>query len=102
MLIDCHTHAYSKKGIQSLLLSMKKNGIDKSIIMYWPNICGTTSYVFEEVLRDITHHKNLLLAGSIRVTDSRNFDAQLKESEKALAKRQIVGIKNAKKLFKIK
>jgi hypothetical protein len=72
---------------------MKKNKIDKSIIMHWPNLGEIKVPAFDEVLKNIKKHPNLFLAGSIRVTDSKNFDSQFKVLEEALVKKQIVGVK---------
>ena len=93
MLIDCHVHAYTKKQIAKLLLSMKKNRIDKSVIMYWPNIDGTKIPKFNEVLKKIRNCPNLFLAGSIRITDDRNFNREFEELKNILSKKQIVGVK---------
>jgi len=77
---------------------MENNKIDKAVIMYWPNIGGPKNPVFQapplgEVLENIKNHPNLFLAGSIRITDEKNFVSQLKELEKFLLKKQIVGVK---------
>lgn len=98
MLIDCHVHAYSKEEIKKLLSSMKTNKIDKAVIMYWPNIGGPKNPVFQapplsEVIENLKGQSNLFLAGSIRITDEKNFDSQLEELEKAFSKKQIVGVK---------
>jgi len=98
MLIDCHVHAYTKEQINKLLSSMEKNRIDKSVIMYWPNIGGTKESIFKtlplgEVLKNIKNHPNLFLVGSIKVTDDKYFDKQFKELEGALLKKQIIGVK---------
>jgi len=98
MLIDCHVHAYTKEEIKKLLLSMEENQIGKAVIMYWPNIDGLKNPVLKtpplnEVLENIKNYPNLFLAGSIRVTDEKNFDTQLKELENALVKKKIIGVK---------
>lgn len=95
MLIDSHIHSYTKEDIEKLLLGMKANGIDKSVIMYWPwpTFGGRKVPPFERVLENIKSHKNLFLAGSMVVTDSKNYETNIKMLEAALSKKQIVGIK---------
>ena len=95
MLIDGHVHAYTRGQIARLLASMRKCGIDKSVIMYWPwpNIGRKETPWFDEVVANVKRHRNLFLAGSIRVTDDKNFGKQLQELDVALADRDIVAVK---------
>ncbi len=98
MIIDCHVHAQTEQKIKKLLLSMKKNKIDKSIVVYWPNIGGTKESVFEfsslkELVSNIKNHPELLLVGSLRVTERKTFRKQFEEIKKYISKRQIAGVK---------
>lgn len=94
MLIDCHTHSYTKEDIGKLIIGMKENGIDKSVIMQWPwPVFDKEVPPFEDVLSNIKPHKNLFLAGSVAVSDEKNFGANLKKMNAALSKKEIVGIK---------
>ncbi|MBU1204763.1 MAG: amidohydrolase family protein [Nanoarchaeota archaeon] len=72
---------------------MKKNRIDKSVIMYWPNIGGTKVPKINEVLKNIRNYPNLFLASSIRITDDRKFNREFEELKNILSKKQIVGVK---------
>ena len=101
MIIDAHVHAYTKERINELLLSMKKNKIEKSIILYWPGVAKNRpqpkpffqSPPFKDVLERIKKYKNLFLAGSIRITDTETFDDYFKELENAIVNKNIVAVK---------
>lgn len=95
MLIDCHTHAFTKEDMERLVLSMKKNNIDKSVVIYWPlEYFGERKVPpLKEVIANISAHKNLFLVGSLRLTENKNFERQMEELETALSRKEIYGIK---------
>ena len=92
-IIDCHVHAYTNKQIKNLLLSMKKNGISKAVIMYWPLKGGMNAPIFEKVLKNIESHNNLFMAFSLRMTDDKAYKEQIEKLEPALKNIKIVGVK---------
>ena len=92
MLIDCHVHAFRKEYIKKLLSSMKKNGIDKSVILYFHSD-EKGHEPFSNVIENIKNSRNLFLAGSIEITNERGFPGQFSEIKSAMEKKQIVGVK---------
>lgn len=93
MLIDCHVHAHSKERVKELTGCMKKNKIDKSVLMYWPSLCGVKVPPFRDVLDNIQKHPGLHICGSVRITDAKSFEMQYKEIESALSREVAVGVK---------
>jgi predicted TIM-barrel fold metal-dependent hydrolase len=96
MVIDCHTHAYTEEELQKLQSSMKKAGIDKSIIFYWPFEdwdIKTKMPSMSEISYRISKYPNLFLVGSIHVINNKKFKNDLKELDILLTKKKIIGIK---------
>lgn len=90
MLIDCHTHSYTKKEIECLLSSMSRNDISKSVILY---MYDNSIPAIESVIDTIAPYNNLFLVGSINITDNANFDGQLSRLEHAIKHNKIIGVK---------
>lgn len=95
MIIDCHVHSYIDEELKELVFQMKKNNIKRSVIMYWPwPIFGTHKVPpFEEMLDRLKDHQNLLLAGSMLISDSGNYTKKIAEMESAFQAKKIVGMK---------
>jgi predicted TIM-barrel fold metal-dependent hydrolase len=93
MIIDCHVHAGSKEEVQELLKSMTDNHVDISIILYWPNLPGHSNPPLSVMHSLIAGHRNLLLAGSIKVKNNRNFNQDLDALENAIINKNIVAMK---------
>lgn len=93
--IDNHTHLSmrpeSNAKIEYLQESMKKNGIDFSIVLaaYFPRKTG--SITNEQILSLTEKYDNILVFGSMDIENE--FEEGISELEDLLAKEKIVGIK---------
>ncbi|MDD5147936.1 MAG: amidohydrolase family protein [Candidatus ainarchaeum sp.] len=92
-IIDSHVHAYSRKELDVLSKSMKKAGIAKSIMLYWPGIPPVKTPSLQETIANVSRHKNIFMAGSLKISDFENIGKNCALLETALKKRQIIGIK---------
>lgn len=98
MIIDVHTHLDIfttkefplKKRIFDLKKIMKENKISKSIILATTDT-GSKAPSMKELILEIENEKNLLLIGTIKITDYNEKD--LNELEGFLMKKKIIGIK---------
>ena len=91
-IIDCHVHAFNKQEIEDLQKSMKENNISASIILYWPLEQQKTPPL-KNVIKNIEKYNNLFVAGSIKITDNKNFKKDLKEIEDLIIKKKIIALK---------
>jgi len=93
MIIDCHVHAGTAGEVEDLLQSMKEYHIDKSIILYWPNLPGQRNPPLNVMHSLIAGHNNLLLAGSVKIKNNRNFHDDLAVLRNAILGKKIIAVK---------
>jgi pentatricopeptide repeat protein len=93
MIIDCHVHAGSAEEVEDLLKSMKEYQIDKSIILDWPNLPGQRNIPLNVMYSLIAGYKNLLLAGSIKIKNNKNFHDDVDVLRKAILGKEIIAVK---------
>ena len=94
MLIDAHAHVFTK-DVKNLLASMKENRIDKSVVIYWPQlkpVFGMYGPTLQQMVQIIKKHHHLALVGSLRVT-KKTFSQDVQQLEETVKKKGIVGVK---------
>lgn len=91
-IIDCHVHAFFTQEIVDLQKSMKENNISASVILYWP-LEQEKAPTLKNVIKNTEKYNNLFVAASVKITNNKNFQRDLKEIEDLIIKKKIIALK---------
>ena len=83
MIIDNHTHAQTKQEIEKLLSSMKKNNINKSIILHIPE------YDLKELIQNTSKYNNLFVIGSVSIAKKNFYEKFIELHENIIKKKNV-------------